>query len=86
MADFSLSQQHRLLKIVGELERDADVLILDTAAGVGRSVTSLVEAADMGIVITTPEPTAIAARRSTTRASTSPGVDAPRAARGAASF
>jgi len=60
MADLTTAQQHRLLEIVGELERDADVLIVDTAAGVGRSVTSLVESADMGIVVTTPEPTAIA--------------------------
>jgi flagellar biosynthesis protein FlhG len=60
MADLSASEQRKLLAIIGELERDADVLIVDTAAGVGRSVTSLVEAADMGIVVTTPEPTAIA--------------------------
>jgi len=60
MADLSAGEQRRLLEVIGELERDADVLIVDTAAGIGRSVTSLVEAADMGIVITTPEPTAIA--------------------------
>jgi len=60
MADLTSTQQHRLLEIVGELERDADVLVVDTAAGVGRSVTCLVESADMGIVVTTPEPTSIA--------------------------
>jgi flagellar biosynthesis protein FlhG len=60
MADLTSSPQHRLLEVIGELERSADVLIVDTAAGVGRSVTSIVEAADLGLVVTTPEPTSIA--------------------------
>ncbi|MBX9735400.1 MAG: P-loop NTPase, partial [Phycisphaerales bacterium] len=37
-----------------------DVLIVDTGAGVGSLVTGLVAAADIGIIVTTPEPTAIA--------------------------
>lgn len=60
MADLSAGEQRRLLEVIGELEQLADVIIVDTAAGVGRSVTSIVEAADLGLVITTPEPTAIA--------------------------
>lgn len=60
MADLSGSEQRRLLEIVGELEREADVLIVDTAAGVGRAVTSMLESADLGIIVTTPEPTAVA--------------------------
>lgn len=60
MADLSAGEQRRMLEVIGELESDADVLIVDTAAGVGRSVTSIVQAADLGIVVTTPEPTAIA--------------------------
>lgn len=60
MADLTAAEQRRLLEVIGELERDADVLIVDAAAGVGRSVTSLVEAADLGLVVTTPEPTSIA--------------------------
>lgn len=60
MADLTAAEQRRLLEIIGELEKSADVLVIDTAAGVGRSVTSLVEAADLGVVVTTPEPTSIA--------------------------
>lgn len=37
----------------------ADILIIDTAAGLSRNVMSFVLAADEVIVITTPEPTAI---------------------------
>ncbi len=60
MADLAGAEQRRLLEIIGELERSADVIVVDTAAGIGRNVISLVEAADLGVVVTTPEPTAIA--------------------------
>jgi len=60
---------------VGELddqERDAllaslqglharnDVVLIDTSAGLGPSVTAFVHAADLGLVVVTPEPTSIA--------------------------
>ncbi len=38
---------------------DADILIVDTSAGVSESVLSFLEAADDVIIVTTPEPTAI---------------------------
>lgn len=38
---------------------DADILIIDTSAGVSESVLSFLEAADDVIIVTTPEPTAI---------------------------
>lgn len=41
------------------LEGMADIIIIDTAAGLARNVMSFVLAADEVIVITTPEPTAI---------------------------
>lgn len=37
----------------------ADVIIIDTSAGVSRNVLSFVAAADEAIIVTTPEPTAI---------------------------
>jgi flagellar biosynthesis protein FlhG len=37
----------------------ADILIIDTSAGVGGNVLSFVEAADDVLIVTTPEPTAI---------------------------
>lgn len=38
---------------------DADVIIIDTSAGVSANVLSFVSAADDAIIVTTPEPTAI---------------------------
>jgi flagellar biosynthesis protein FlhG len=60
MADLAPQEQARLLAGVAELERIADVLIIDTAAGLGRDVLSMVRIADMAIVVATPEPTSIA--------------------------
>jgi len=37
----------------------ADIIIIDTSAGVGKNVLSFVAAADEAIIVTTPEPTAI---------------------------
>lgn len=37
----------------------ADIIIIDTSAGVGQNVLDFVEAADETIIVTTPEPTAI---------------------------
>ncbi|MEI8094037.1 MAG: MinD/ParA family protein [Spirochaetales bacterium] len=39
--------------------QDADILIIDTSAGVSRNVLDFVAAADDTLIITTPEPTAI---------------------------
>ncbi len=38
---------------------DADVIIIDTSAGVSTNVISFIQAADEAIIVTTPEPTAI---------------------------
>ena len=37
----------------------ADIIIIDTSAGVGSNVLAFIEAADDVIIVTTPEPTAI---------------------------
>ena len=46
---------------IGELSElsAADVIIIDTSAGVSQNVLSFVEAADDVLIVTTPEPTAI---------------------------
>lgn len=44
---------------IGRLEDMADILIIDTGAGLGNTVIDLLRASDDVIVITTPEPTAI---------------------------
>jgi len=48
-------------KFVSELTalEDADVIIVDTSAGVSSNVLAFIEAADEAIIVTTPEPTAI---------------------------
>ncbi|HEX6971354.1 MAG TPA: P-loop NTPase [Limnochordia bacterium] len=52
-------QYLRLLGQFRELERYADVLIIDTGSGLSRSVTRFVLAATRAVVVTTPEPPAI---------------------------
>jgi flagellar biosynthesis protein FlhG len=56
----NLSEDERN-KFVGELQElsAADILIIDTGAGVSNNVLSFVAAADDVIIVTTPEPTAI---------------------------
>lgn len=45
---------------LAELDSDTDVFIIDTGAGMGEAVTGFVEPADVGVVVTTPEPSALA--------------------------
>ena len=49
-----------LLREIGSLASDADVLLLDTASGSSRQVTSLALAAHELLLVTTPEPTSYA--------------------------
>jgi len=59
MANLRRWQIEQFIDKLGELEGMADILIIDTAAGLSRNVMSFVLAADEVILITTPEPTAI---------------------------
>ncbi len=56
MGDF---ERNRLMEQVQELEHDADLIIVDTGAGVSPNVLSFTMAADQLLVVTTPEPPAI---------------------------
>lgn len=49
----------RLLGLLRGLEREHDVLVIDTAAGIGRLVTQFALAADDVIIVSMPEPTAL---------------------------
>lgn len=60
MADLNAGERRWLVSALVELAAEADVVLIDAAAGVGQGVTSLLHAADLAIVVTTPEPTAIA--------------------------
>jgi flagellar biosynthesis protein FlhG len=68
-----------LVEQASELERAADLLIIDCGAGLGPTVLSFLYAADKAIVITTPEPTAVADAYGLikTMAADHPGAPAP---------
>ena len=58
IANLSNEEREQFVKELSELSF-ADVIIIDTSAGVSRNVLSFVAAADDAIIVTTPEPTAI---------------------------
>ena len=51
--------QKRLLKALGELERQYDVILVDTSAGIHDNVLDFIQAAHQTIVVVTPEPTSL---------------------------
>ncbi|MFP4145940.1 MAG: MinD/ParA family protein [Phycisphaeraceae bacterium] len=59
MAALSASERGRLIEQLQRLESEAELLMVDTGAGVGPNVLSFCAAADEVLVVTTPEPTAI---------------------------
>ncbi len=59
MADLSDFDRERLIRALGELETQCDIIIIDTGAGISPNVMSFTRAADHVLVVTTPEPTAI---------------------------
>jgi flagellar biosynthesis protein FlhG len=59
MADLSDNDRQRLVDALGELEQRADVILIDTGAGISPNVLTFTRAADHVLVVTTPEPTAI---------------------------
>jgi flagellar biosynthesis protein FlhG len=59
MADLSEIERTRLINELETLQDEADLIIVDTGAGIGRNVLSFAAPADHVTVVTTPEPTAI---------------------------
>jgi len=59
MADLSDFDRQRLVTSLGELENQADIILIDTGAGISPNVLSFTRATDDVLVVTTPEPTAI---------------------------
>ncbi|MDX2130575.1 MAG: AAA family ATPase [Planctomycetota bacterium] len=49
-----------LLDGLADLERESDVILIDTGAGIHDAVSTFVRAADLVLVVATPEPTSIA--------------------------
>jgi flagellar biosynthesis protein FlhG len=60
MADLDADHRARLLGGIASLAESCDVLLIDTGAGLSRSVRSFVNIADRVFVVATPEPTSIA--------------------------
>lgn len=59
LANLNDSQLNRIVNQITLLDDIADIILIDTGAGINKSVMNFVVAADEVIVITTPEPTAI---------------------------
>lgn len=59
LADLSEFERHHLLHQFHSLEQQYDYLIMDLGAGVSRNVMTFAAAADLVLVVTTPEPTAL---------------------------
>jgi flagellar biosynthesis protein FlhG len=58
IANLTEDERRNFVEELAELE-SADVIIIDTSAGVSNNVLAFVAAADEAIIVTTPEPTAI---------------------------
>ena len=58
IANLSEDERQNFIEELSQLS-NADVIIIDTSAGVSNNVLSFVAAADEAIIVTTPEPTAI---------------------------
>jgi flagellar biosynthesis protein FlhG len=69
-ADCSPVAQREILAQLDELERQHDFLIIDTGTGIHRTVRHFASAAQTVLIVTTPEPTAIADAYATLKALT----------------
>ena len=58
-ADLSEFQRQRLLSEFSKLQNNTDAMIIDTAAGISKSVIGFCLSADQVLVVTTPESTAM---------------------------
>ncbi len=59
MASLEPAQRRALAERVLALRNDSDVLLIDTGAGIGVDVTTFLSRADLALIVTGPEPTAI---------------------------
>ncbi len=60
MADWPETALADVVGQLSEFEQTQDFMVIDTAAGIHRSVRQFLEASDLVLVVSTPEPTAIA--------------------------
>ena len=60
LANLSADAREGLLAELHEIEAAVDYLLIDTSAGIGDTVLNLIVASDEAVVVTRPEPTALA--------------------------
>ncbi len=60
LADMSDFERQRVSHALRILDTSTDIMVLDCGAGISRNVTTFANAADLTLVVTTPEPTAMA--------------------------
>ncbi len=60
IASMGESARRVLLDGLADLERESDVIVVDTGAGIHDTVSTFVRQADLVLVVATPEPTSIA--------------------------
>lgn len=77
LSNLSDSQIQYFLHQVGQFDNWADIILIDTGAGLNRMVLNFVLAADEVIVVTTPEPTAVADAYAVIKAYGSKGGQSP---------
>jgi len=58
LADLGSQERERMLSHFSLIEESADIVIVDTGAGISQNVIAFAMAADECLVVTTPEPTA----------------------------
>lgn len=78
VADLSDFERKRFLGMLSRIEDEADVLVLDCAAGISRNVIAMAQSADHVLVVTTPEPTAMTDAYATIKVLDRQGGDTPK--------
>ena len=58
--ELNTEEQEEIIDGLIELERASDIVLIDTSAGLHDSVRRFMRAADLGLIVATPEPTSIA--------------------------
>jgi len=59
IADMTANQRGLLLDAIESLQRQADFIIIDTMAGIGKNAVAFAAAADEVLLVSTPEPSSI---------------------------
>lgn len=60
MTDLSSDHRRRLVNGLIDLDRTSDIIVIDTAAGIGPNTRCFMHAADLPLVVVTPDPASIA--------------------------